>query len=180
MTHQHKHNSKFLSLILRHRPETIGIELDENGWADVKELIEKMNAKDAGLDLVILKEMVATNDKKRFAFNEDLTKIRASQGHSVAVELALQATEPPPFLYHGTVGKFIDSIKETGLNKMERQYVHLSADISTAEKVGGRRGKPQILTVLSGEMFKEQFLFYLSENGVWLTDHVPPKFILFK
>ncbi|MBS7232747.1 RNA 2'-phosphotransferase [Flavobacterium psychroterrae] len=174
-----KNISKFLSLVLRHSPETINLKLDENGWADVEELIEKCSKKGNSLNAELLDYVVENNDKKRFAFNEDKTKIRASQGHSITVELNLNEAEPSEFLYHGTVGKFLENIKKEGLQKMSRQHVHLSKDKETAIKVGGRRGIPQILTVKSGEMFKDGFKFYLSENNVWLTDEVPPKYIQF-
>ncbi|MFW0736538.1 RNA 2'-phosphotransferase [Flavobacterium sp. T12S277] len=172
--------SKFLSLVLRHSPETIGLKLDENGWADVEELITKCSQKGNKLDVELLDYVVENNDKKRFAFNEDKTKIRASQGHSISVELNLNEAEPSEFLYHGTVGKFMESIKREGLQKMSRQHVHLSQDKETAIKVGSRRGAPQILTVRSGAMYKDGFKFYLSENNVWLTAEVPAKYIEFK
>jgi len=171
--------SKFLSLILRHSPETIGLKLDENGWADVEELIAKCSQKASRLNTELLDYVVENNDKKRFAFNEDKTKIRASQGHSISVELDLAETEPLEYLYHGTVGKFMENIRKEGLKKIDRQHVHLSKDKETATKVGSRRGIPQILTVRSGAMYREGFKFYLSENNVWLTDEVPVKYIEF-
>lgn len=175
-----KNISKFLSLVLRHSPETIGLKLDANGWADVEELIAKCSTNGNSLNQELLDYVVENNDKKRFAFNEDKTKIRASQGHSISVELNLNETEPSEFLYHGTVEKFLENIKKEGLQKMSRQHVHLSKDKETAVKVGSRRGIAQILTVRSGEMFKDGFKFYLSENNVWLTDEVPAKYIEFK
>lgn len=171
--------SKFLSLVLRHSPETIHLKLDENGWADVEELIAKCLKNGNTLNSELLDYVVENNDKKRFAFNEDKTKIRASQGHSISVELNLNEAEPSEFLYHGTVGKFMESIKREGLQKMSRQHVHLSQDRETAIKVGGRRGAPQILSVRSGAMHRDGFKFYLSENNVWLTDEVPAKYIEF-
>ena len=173
--------SKFLSLILRHSPETIGLKLDENGWADVEELIVKCNNRGSQNQMTaeLLDYVVENNDKKRFTFNEDKTKIRASQGHSISVELDLEEAEPSEFLYHGTVEKFLENIKKEGLQKMSRQHVHLSKDRETAIKVGGRRGVPQILTIKSGQMFKDGFKFYLSENKVWLTDEVPIQYIQF-
>lgn len=171
--------SKFLSLVLRHSPEKIGLKLDENGWADVEELILKCSQKGNKLDKVLLDYVVENNDKKRFAYNEDETKIRASQGHSISVELNLAETEPSEYLYHGTVGKFMESIQKEGLKKMSRQHVHLSKDKETAIKVGSRRGLPQILTVRSGAMHRDGFKFYLSENNVWLTDEVPVRYIQF-
>ena len=171
--------SKFLSFVLRHSPETINLKLDENGWANVDELILQSENQEVKLDFNLLTIVVETNDKKRFTFNEDKTKIRASQGHSIDVELNLNEIEPPDYLYHGTVAGSIDSIKEIGLQKMSRQHVHLSKDKETAIKVGGRRGKPIILIVEAGRMQLEGFKFYLSENGVWLTDEVPAKYIQF-
>lgn len=171
--------SKFLSFILRHSPETIGLELDENGWADVDDLISKCSKDGNTLNMELLEFVVENNDKKRFVFNEDKTKIRASQGHSISVELDLAETEPSDYLYHGTVGKFLENIRKEGLQKMSRQHVHLSKDKETAIKVGSRRGIAQILTIRSGEMYKEGFKFYLSENNVWLTDQVPIKYIEF-
>ncbi|MFH6945708.1 RNA 2'-phosphotransferase [Flavobacterium sp. FlaQc-50] len=171
--------SKFLSFVLRHSPETIDLKLDENGWANVDELIPQSNKHKVPLDFDLLQVVVATNDKKRFIFNEDKTKIRASQGHSINVELNLNEVVPEGFLYHGTIAASIDSIKETGLQKMSRQHVHLSKDKETAIKVGGRRGKPVILTVDAERMQLEGFKFYLSENGVWLTDEVPARYIEF-
>lgn len=179
MSEQYQVSSKFLSLILRHKPETIGLQLDENGWANVDELIAKTKEHGRLLDFELLEELVLTNDKKRFAFNEDHTKIRANQGHSLNVDLALQETMPPEKLYHGTVEKFITAIKKEGLQKMDRQHVHLSHETATAQKVGSRKGKPVILGILAAEMHKAGFLFYLSDNGVWLCDRVPPEFILF-
>jgi putative RNA 2'-phosphotransferase len=172
-----KHISKFLSLVLRHQPEKICIVLDENGWADVDELLSKMTAVGTIINKEILNEVVITNDKQRFTFNGNQTKIRASQGHSVKIELGLIQQPPPELLYHGTASQFISSIKMEGLQKMQRTHVHLSADIETAQKVGSRRGKPVIITVQSDQMYKDRFQFFLSENGVWLTNHVPSAYI---
>ena len=171
--------SKFLSLILRHKPEEIGLKLDENGWADVNELITRSAVAGKIFSARDLEEIVASNDKKRFAYNDNRSKIRASQGHSIDVELQLEVIEPPDLLFHGTVEKFLPAIKSQGLLKMKRQHVHLSRDRATAEKVGERRGEAIILTVRSGEMGRDGFFFYLSDNGVWLTDHVPEKYIDF-
>lgn len=180
MNEQHKKSiSKFLSLILRHSPQTIGLQLDENGWADVEELLAKSADHKKPFSKSELEEIVATNDKKRFAFNEAHTHIRASQGHSVSIDLALLPGEPPEYLYHGTAQQFLQKIKEEGLLKMSRQHVHLSSDKETATKVGGRRGVPFILKIRSGQMHKEGIPFYLSENNVWLTDAVPSKYIEF-
>jgi putative RNA 2'-phosphotransferase len=169
-----KRISKFLSLVLRHAPEKIGLDIDENGWASIKELMFKSKLK---FSLEGLKEVVETNDKKRFTFNDDLTKIRASQGHSIKVNLELKKIKPPEFLYHGTVSKFIVLIKEQGLKKMSRNHVHLSEDRDTAIKVGSRRGQAIILSVRSGEMYRKGIKFYQSKNEVWLTNEVPNEFI---
>jgi len=179
MTEQHKKQiSKFLSLILRHQPEKIGLDLDENGWASVKDILEKSKLRFTFEELV---EVVLTNDKQRFALNDNKTKVRANQGHSLkAINLDLKPQTPPPFLYHGTVAKFISDIKLQGLKKMSRQHVHLSSDRDTATKVGSRRGKPIILSVRASDLQNEGHQFFLSENGVWLTDNVPPQFIDFK
>ncbi|WP_428740778.1 RNA 2'-phosphotransferase [Tenacibaculum sp.] len=176
-----KRTSKFLSLILRHQPEKIGLTLDTHGWASVDELIKKSNSNNISFTKEELDFVVRTNDKQRFTFNEDKTKIRANQGHSLKnVTIVTETKTPPPFLYHGTVAKFIPSIKENGLQKMSRQHVHLSSDLETAKKVGSRRGKPIILTVQSDHMHKKGFKFFLSENGVWLTNLVPTQFIKFE
>lgn len=175
-----KQISKFLSLVLRHRPEYISLQLNESGWANINELIEKAITKNITFSSEELAEIVATNDKKRFAFNDDNSMIRANQGHSVkTIDLQLEAVKPPDFLYHGTVEKFLSSIKQTGLQKRSRQHVHLSEDLETATKVGSRRGEAIILIVKSQEMFESGFEFYCSENGVWLTENVPNEFIKF-
>lgn len=179
MNELYKGTSKFLSLVLRHKPETIGLQLDENGWANVEELITKCAATGRIYTQEDLDEIVANNDKKRFTYNEGKTRIRANQGHSIAVELNLPATEPPEWLYHGTPEKTVAAIRAEGLQKMERQHVHLSKDRETAHKVGSRRGRPSILTIRSGQMHRDGYLFYISENGVWLTDHVPAGYIEF-
>jgi len=168
--------SKFISLVLRHKPETIGLTLDEKGWADTTTLIDKMNSKDMKINLELLEHIVATNSKKRFSFNEDKTKIRASQGHSINIDLQLSPVKPPATLYHGTGGRSIASILQNGLQKRNRQHVHLSADIKTAIEVGRRHGKPVVLIVDAEAMHTEVSEFYLSANGVWLTDNVPSKY----
>ncbi len=171
--------STFMSLVLRHKPQEIGLQLDENGWVLVSEFLSQMNGYGNTIDLENLEEIVATNDKKRFAFNKDKTKIRASQGHSVTIDLDLNEVIPPAVLFHGTVEKFISDIKSQGLKKMNRQHVHLSKDKETAIKVGSRRGNPVILIVDSVKMHRDGFKFYQSENGVWLTDTVPSNYIQF-
>jgi len=169
--------SKLLSYILRHKPEDYGIALDENGWTDINDLIQKLSKRNEIITLDILKHIVETNNKKRFAFNDDFSKLRASQGHSIEVELGYTEKQPPEILYHGTVEKFLSEIFAEGLKKMQRHHVHLSADEATAARVGERRGKPVVLTIRSGEMFLHGYSFYCSENEVWLTDHVPNKYI---
>lgn len=171
--------SKFLSLILRHKPETIGLVLDEAGWASVSDLLQKCEQHGFALSLEELETVVATNDKQRFTFSEDGRRIRASQGHSVKVELGYQPLEPPETLYHGTVERFLPAILEKGLLKGKRHHVHLSAEIAAATKVGARRGKPVVLRVHSGQMVRAGHSFYQSANGVWLTEHVPANFISF-
>ena len=168
--------SRFISLILRHKPETIGISLDEHGWADVKELIEGVN-KTYPLDMDTLEEIVRTDEKQRYSFNEDKTLIRANQGHSIPVDVELQEAEPPEILYHGTGEKYTASIDVQGLIPKSRLYVHLSKDTDTAEKVGMRHGKPVIYIVHAGDMYRDGYKFYLSVNGVWLTKEVPVRYL---
>lgn len=171
------HISKFLSLVLRHQPETIGIQLDQNGWTNIKELIEKANDNGINLDRDTLNHIVETNAKKRFAFNETLDKIRASQGHSIEIELGYESQKPPEILYHGTSEKSVQSIIDKGLEKQSRQHVHLSSDIETAIKVGQRHGKPFVFKVLAEQMYTDNFQFFISDNGVWLTENVPVKYL---
>ena len=170
--------SKFLSLVLRHKPEKIGIELDQNGWVDVDALIAAANSHGVKLDRRTLTHIVETNSKKRFAFNDSFDKIRASQGHSVDVELGYVSQEPPEILYHGTGEKSVRSILETGLQKRNRQHIHLSSDVETAVMVGQRHGKPFVFDVLAKKMCSDGFEFFLSDNGVWLTETVPPDYLL--
>jgi putative RNA 2'-phosphotransferase len=172
-----KQISKSLSYWLRHRPEKVGIILDKEGWTDVVELLEKAKI-EIEFTLEELKEVVETNDKKRFAFSEDFSKIRASQGHSVDVEIKFKEIVAPPVLFHGTVSKYMDSINKKGLIPGNRHHVHLSKDKETAEKVGGRRGVPVILKINSYKMMEDGYKFYISENNVYLTDHVPSKYFL--
>lgn len=169
--------SKFLSLVLRHQPETIGIELDQNGWTYVDILLEKSNSYGIKLNTETLKYIVETNSKKRFAFNDTFDRIRASQGHSVEIELGYTSKKPPEILYHGTSEKSVPSILDTGLKKQSRQQVHLSADFETAIKVGQRHGKPFVFKVLAEQMYNDKFEFFISDNGVWLTDNVPTKYL---
>jgi putative RNA 2'-phosphotransferase len=172
-----KHYSKFLSLVLRHHPELIGLELNAGGWADVATLILKMQEAGKPFTPNLLTTLVATNAKQRFAFSDDGTKIRASQGHSVTVDLGLVPQQPPQILYHGTGAQNRDAILADGLKKGTRQHVHLSTHKDTATQVGSRYGRPLIINVFSRQMFTDGFTFYLSENGVWLTEQVPAKYL---
>jgi putative RNA 2'-phosphotransferase len=171
--------SKFLSLVLRHEPARIGITLDSAGWTDVDALLAASAAHGVHITRDELAQIVATSDKQRFALSPDGARIRANQGHSVEVELELAPAVPPAILYHGTVDRFLDSIRAQGLVKGERHHVHLSADLATAEKVGGRRGKPVVLTVRAADMVAAGHTFFVSANGVWLTDAVPAAFLEF-
>ena len=171
-----KSTSKFISLILRHKPEVIGITLDEHGWADVDELISGI-AKDRPFDMDMLEEVVRTDEKQRYSFNEDKTLIRANQGHSIPVDVELERKTPPDILWHGTGEKYTASIDALGLIPKSRLYVHLSSDAETAKKVGSRHGRPVIYTVDSGQMAANGYEFYLSVNGVWLTKKVPVKYL---
>lgn len=166
-----------MSLVLRHKPEEIGLEMSEEGWVKVSELISKMNAKGIQVTPETINTVVETNDKKRFAFNEDKTLIRASQGHSIDVDLNLPEAVPPDILYHGTTTKYVESILQAGLQKQKRQHVHLSATEETAVNVGSRHGKPVILIINAKLMFEDGLKFYLSANKVWLTDAVPAQYI---
>lgn len=170
--------SKFLSLILRHKPEVIGISLDKNGWAEVSGLIEGVNRNGKYfLDMATLDEIVRTDEKQRYSFSPDRKKIRANQGHSIYVDVELKEIQPPENLWHGTCEKYVDSINAEGLKPKSRLYVHLSADTETARKVGSRHGKPIIYKIDSGKMYRQGYIFYLSANGVWLTGYVPPDFM---
>ncbi len=168
--------SRFLSLILRHKPETIGIKLDEHGWADVSELISGIS-KTRTFDMKMLEEIVRTDNKQRYSFNEDKTLIRANQGHSIPVDVELEKKTPPEFLYHGTGEKFVASIDKEGLLSKSRLYVHLSKDTDTAVKVGSRHGKPVVYRVATGKMADDGYEFFLSVNGVWLTRAVPVEYL---
>ena len=174
-----KQISKFISLVLRHEPEAIGITLDVNGWVDVETLMERMCASGKRIDRKTLEMLVETNDKQRFAFSEDGMRIRANQGHSVEVDLALEPSAAPEFLYHGTATRFESSVRSEGLIRKARQHVHLSGDIKTALNVGQRHGKPCLLTIRAQEMERDGYVFYCSKNGVWLTDRVPLAYIDF-
>jgi len=167
--------SKFMSLVLRHKPEKIGITLDDQGWTDFNTLVEKSPN---WMTRQLILQAVAENNKKRFAMSEDGKRIRASQGHSVKVNLGYQPSEPPEYLYHGSYPKVREAIEREGLKKMERHHVHLSPDPQTAHTVGLRRGgRPIMFKVQAGRMFRDGFEFFVSDNGVWLTDHVPPEYL---
>jgi putative RNA 2'-phosphotransferase len=170
-------HSIFLSLVLRHKPEEIGITLDANGWANVDELLNGMNLLGRVLTRELLEQIVADDEKQRYVFSEDGTRIRASQGHSILVDLQLKQAEPPEFLYHGTASRFFAQIQQEGLKPLSRQYVHLSKDTETAAKVGSRHGQAIILIVFAQQMHNDGLPFYLSDNGIWLTQHVAPKYV---
>ena len=176
MSELHTKESKFLSLILRHKPEEIGITLDEHGWADVRALIEGVN-KTHPLTREILEEIVRTDEKGRYSFNEDHTKIRANQGHSINVSVELREAGPPEILYHGTGIKYKEAIDAQGLIAKSRLYVHLSGDKETTKKVGQRHGKPIIFEVDAAAMHRDGYKFFLSVNGVWLTKEVPKEYL---
>lgn len=167
---------RYLSLILRHKPEVIGITLDEHGWANVEELIAGIS-KTQPLDMELLDKIVQTDNKQRYSFNEDKTLIRANQGHSIPVDVELQRVTPPEILFHGTGEKYTDSIDQIGLIPKSRLYVHLSGDEATAVTVGSRHGKPVVYRVAAEEMEKAGFEFYRSVNGVWLTKVVPVSYL---
>ena len=171
-----KSTSKYISLILRHKPEVIGITLDDHGWADTQALIEGVN-RTHPLTMELLEEIVRTDEKQRYSFNADKSRIRANQGHSIPIDADLAETEPPETLYHGTGEKSAASIEREGLSPMSRLYVHLSPDTETARSVGSRHGKPVIYIVLAGEMHRSGYRFYRSANGVWLTKEVPVRFL---
>ena len=169
--------SKVLSLVLRHEPEAIGLSLDANGWADLDELVRLANAGGKPVTRELIEQVVRDNDKQRFAISEDGARIRANQGHSIEIDLALSPLPPPAILYHGTATRFAKSIRNLGLLKQSRQHVHLSADEQTAIKVGSRHGKALVLSVRAGDMHARGLSFYRSANGVWLTDAVAAEFI---
>lgn len=168
---------KFLSLVLRHKPEVIGLSIDKHGWADVSELLVCMKRLGREISFEFLEKIVNENDKHRYSFNEDKSKIRANQGHSIQVDVELKEIKPPDVLYHGTATRFLGSIMNTGINSGNRIHVHLSGDYKTALDVGIRHGKPVVLTIDSGRMYKDGYKFFLSENNVWLCDRVPAEYI---
>ncbi|MEM7474252.1 MAG: RNA 2'-phosphotransferase [Planctomycetota bacterium] len=174
---QIKKTSKFLSLVLRHQPETIGITLDEAGWTDVEELLGKLKEAGRECSLQELQTVVSENDKQRFQFSEDGTRIRATQGHSVEVELGYEEAIPPDILLHGTPEKYVEVILREGLNKQHRHAVHMHCDTSVATSVGQRRGKPVLLAIDAKAMSEAGYKFFVTPNKVWLTDYVPPEFL---
>jgi putative RNA 2'-phosphotransferase len=171
--------SKFLSFVLRHEPGAIGLTLDSAGWAAVEELLAKCGAHGKAITRELLNDIVSTSAKQRFAFSADGTRIRASQGHSIDVELGYAPSPPPAQLFHGTNALVLPAIRAEGLRKMERHHVHLSPDAATARLVAARRGAPIILTIDSARMHADGHTFFVSANGVWLTESVPPDYIVF-
>lgn len=179
MSHRLESLSKFLSLVLRHRPEEIGLTLDEHGWTEIDSLVALANSRGTPLTRDLVLEIAATSDKKRFAISPDENRIRANQGHSIAVNLNLSSQEPPRELFHGTATRFARSIRENGLLPGSRQHVHLSLNAITASEVGARHGKPLVLAVRALDMHRDGFEFLLSDNAVWLTSAVPPRYLEF-
>ncbi len=169
--------SKFLSLILRHKPESIDVSMSPHGWVKIDELIKAAQKHRIDLTKKLIDEVITKNDKQRFTYSSDGESIRANQGHSVNIELELEPTKPPDTLYHGTASRFMENIHKKGLLKMNRQHVHLSLLKKTAYDVGKRHGKPVILTIDAQRMTQDGYEFYLSKNGVWLTKHVPPQYL---
>ena len=179
MNDKQKRKSKFLSLVLRHQPELAGLTLDPAGWVSVDELLEGCRRQNNPITRDELDQLVRSNDKQRFAFSEDGLRIRANQGHSVEVELGHEPATPPDVLYHGTAKQHLPSIREHGLQKRQRHHVHLSDRRETAAAVGTRHGRLAMLEVRAGVMSRDGFAFYKTPNGVWLTDHVPPEYLMF-
>ena len=177
MGRRHVDISRFLSYVLRHQPAAVGLQLDDQGWTNIDQLLAACAAHGKPLMRSELELVVADNDKKRFAISADGLRIRASQGHSVGVELGYEPSAPPEVLYHGTAVRFIESIRREGLARGNRHHVHLSADQTTARSVGARHGPAVVLTVRSGAMWCDGFTFFISANGVWLTESVPPGYL---
>ena len=172
-----KNLSKFLSLVLRHKPEVVGIKLDQNGWADVDELIEGAIDKGRDMDLTILEMIVLTDEKRRYAFNEDKTKIRATQGHSVKVDLELEPVKPPKILYHGTLDRLIERIMLKGLEPVDRNHVYLSEDTASLIDENERSGETIVLKIFAGAMYRDGFHFYQTPGGEWITNKVPNRYL---
>ena len=173
------HLSKYLSLLLRHKPEALQLNMDKNGWVNVDELLEKLQKSGKKVNYDDLLEVVANNNKKRFKLDTENNRIRAKQGHSIAIDAELPEKTPPAILYHGTAQKNLESIQKEGLKSRSRLHVHLSKDEETAILVGQRHGEPIILEIDCHQMLAQGHTFYLSENGVWLTNQVPATFIRF-
>jgi len=171
--------SKSLSKVLRHQPERIGVVLDEAGWANVEQMLGAFAKKGRVISREVLNEVVEKNDKQRFSFSADGTRIRANQGHSIDVDLGYELATPPGILYHGTPQQFVEAIRNEGLKKMNRHHVHLHIDVETSTAVGQRRGKPVLLEVRALEMYQAGYEFFVTPNDVWLTDCVPPEYIDF-
>lgn len=171
--------SKFLSFVLRHKPEAVGLELDPNGWVEIEHLVERCRAHGKTVTKGIVEKIVATSPKRRFAISDDGLRVRANQGHSIEIDLGYTPQEPPELLFHGTVSSNIESIRSGGLKRMERHHVHLSPDVASARAVGMRRGKPTVLQIAAARMHRDGHAFFLSANGVWLTERVPPEYIHF-
>lgn len=171
--------SRFLSLVLRHRPGLIGVQPDPAGWVPVEELLQGLRREHRGIDREQLETVVALNDKQRFQFNETRTHLRATQGHSIPVDLGYDQAVPPAWLCHGTPSRFVESIRREGLRKQQRHHVHLHQDEALAQQVGARRGESVVLRIASGKMTESGYAFFVTPNAVWLTDHVPAEFIIF-
>ncbi len=177
MNKQQVVDSKFLSYVLRHKPDSIGLKLDKNGWTDILELIKCANSHGNSLTKKSILDAVKNNDKQRFMLSSDDTRIRASQGHSLNIDLELESQKPPEHLYHGTAKRFLSSIFEKGIHPSSRNHVHLSVSYETAMVVGRRYGKPIVLKIDSKKMNDDGCIFFLSENGIWLTEYVSPFYI---
>lgn len=178
---QRKHDvalGRFLSLVLRHNPAAAYITVDEHGWADVSDLLAGCRRAGRALSMADLERIVRENSKQRYSFNRDHTKIRANQGHSLPVDVELQEVEPPDILYHGTATRFLEGIRVDGITRQSRQYVHLSGDEVTALNVGARHGRPVVIPIDAAAMVRDGYVFYRSENGVWLCHEVPWKYVL--
>lgn len=171
--------SKFLSYVLRHEPQAIGIDLDSQGWVAIDDLIQAANQSGKNFDRELIQQVVDTSEKKRFTISEDGLRIRAAQGHSTeAVKIEYPQRVPPEFLYHGTASRFLESIRKEGLKAQQRHHVHLSENVKTATEVGKRYGQVKVLVIAAGLMHQQGYVFYCSENNVWLTEKVPVEFLL--
>jgi putative RNA 2'-phosphotransferase len=179
LTRHEEQIGRFLVMVLRHKPDVLELKLDAAGWVSVLSLLESLGRKGTPLFREQLELIAAQNDKRRFEFSADGQSIRASQGHSIKVELGYPAAVPPEVLYHGTTNGVVDSIRQQGLIKGQRHAVHISSDEATALRVGSRHGTPIVLKIRAGAMHRGGFVFFLSTNGVWLTERVPPSFIDF-